>query len=57
MKTPVNDFKKRIMFAVREFEKESGRTVKGIGLVRLDQPVIFEGDETDLVNIEVKIRG
>jgi hypothetical protein len=45
------------MNAVREFEKQTGKTVKSIRLVRMDKPVIFSGSSTDLVDVEVTIRG
>lgn len=45
------------MHAVREFENQTGKMVKSIRLVRLDKPVIFRGSQTDLVDVEVTIRG
>ena len=45
------------MHAVREFERETGKMVKSIRLVRLDKQVIYRGDKTDLVEVDITIRG
>ena len=45
------------MHAVHEFERETGKMVKSIRLVRLDKPVVFRGASTDLVDIEITIKG
>ena len=57
MSKPVTELGNRVMSAVREFEKQTGKTVKSIRLVRMDKPVIFSGSSTDLVDVEVTIRG
>ncbi len=57
MKKPVSAMETRVMYAIREFERETGKMVKSIRLVRLDKPVIFNGSSTDLVDVEITIRG
>lgn len=44
------------MHAVREFERETGKTIKSIRMIRLDKPVILRGASTDLVDIDVTIK-
>jgi len=56
-KAPTAEMGNRVMDAVRSFEEQTGKTVKSIRLVRLDKPVVFQGSETDLVDVEVTIRG
>ena len=56
MNKPVAAMENRVMHAIREFERETGRMVKSIRLVRLDKQVIYRGDKTDLVDVEVTIR-
>jgi len=57
MSKPVANLKNRIRYAIETFEGETGQTVKSLKLNRLDQPVIFQGSETDLVDIDVSIKG
>jgi hypothetical protein len=57
MTKPVSAMENRVMHAVSEFERETGKIVKSIRLVRLDKPVIFRGSSTDLVEVEITIRG
>ena len=58
MKTkPVQYLKDQIMSSIKTFEAVTGQTVKSIGLIRLDKPVIHRGDKTDLVDIEITIKG
>jgi hypothetical protein len=56
MTKPVAAMENRVMHAVREFERETGKMVKSIRLVRLDKPVVFRGASTDLVDVEITIR-
>lgn len=58
MKTkPVQYLKDQIISSIKTFEEVTGHTVKSIGLIRLDQPVIHRGDKTDFVDVEITIRG
>jgi len=58
MKTkPVQYLKDQIMSSIKTFEEVTGQTVKSIGLVRLDKPVILRGSSTDLVDVEITIKG
>lgn len=54
--TPTEKLHNTICRAIDEFEGCTARSVKGINLIRLDQPIIFQGLETDLINIEVTIK-
>ena len=58
MKTkPVQYLQDQVMRSIETFEKVTGQMVKSIRLVRLDKPVIYRGDKTDLVDVEITIKG
>jgi hypothetical protein len=41
---------------ILRFETATGKTVKSIQLIRLDQPGFISGSKTNLVDVEVTIR-
>ncbi len=58
MKTkPVQYLQDQVMSSIEAFEKVTGQMVKSIRLIRLDKPVIYRGDKTDLVDVEITIKG
>ena len=56
MPKPVIILKNRIKKAVQDFETDTGVTIKNVRLIRLDQPVLHEGEVTDLMNLEIPIK-
>lgn len=57
MSASATNISNQIKWAVRHYELESGQTVKSIRLVRLDKPGFVSGSSSNLVDVEVVIKG